>query len=197
MEDSGATVEHEDGIQALVASAADPEQFEQLFLEIFAGGELTAMELTSDEEQYLGAMRTAIARLGAVVDNTFAGVEAQADQVPADDLATQLIDDVFDGMGALHEELSGIEGPDRLRAEHAALVEAIVTFRDVEDAYLDAILADAPPEPLGADGFFDFFFRATEAAGLVSPFEVFEIACSNLDLAAYGLGATKKTCLIE
>ena len=197
IEDSGVTVEADIGVSALVASAADPEQFQQVFLETFAGGELPVLQLTSDEAQYLDTVSAAIAELRTAVDDAFVEVQTQADREPADELAGQLVGDVFGAMDTIHKELSAVEAPDRLRSPHEALLDATVAFLDTEDDYLEALNAATPSEPLGADAFFEMFFGVMEAAGLASPFEAFETACGNLELAASGLGATDRVCLVE
>jgi len=197
MEDSGATVEREDGVPALVASAANRERFEQLFLETFAGGELPPFELNSGEEQYLESLRAAMRGLGTATDRAFAGVEAQAEQEPADRLAAQLVGQVFDAMNTFHDELPGMESSNRMRSQHEAMLAAVAKLRDMEDTYLYALASAAPSEPVGVDGFFEFFFEATEAAGLAGPFEAFDAACGELELAAYGLGAIESICFNE
>jgi inosine-uridine nucleoside N-ribohydrolase len=197
VEDSGATIERDDGVTASVASAADADQFERIFLETFAGGELPVIQLTSDEDRYLGFVRAAMLELGAAVDHAFAGVEGQADEVPGDELAARLVGEVFDAMATFHEALSGVEGSERMRTEQDALIDAAATFLAEEGTYLEILDAAAPSKPVGVDRFFEFFVGTADAAGLASPFEAFEAACGELELAAFGLGATDPICIIE
>jgi pyrimidine-specific ribonucleoside hydrolase len=192
--DSGVTVESEDGAPALVAGAADPERFEQLFLETFAGGEIPIMELSSGEARYLGTVRAAMRRLDAAVDDAFTGVEERADEVPADELAVQMVGDVFDALGAFDADMSTVDVPDRMRSRHQALVTAAAEALSVQDRYIEAVDAAARPGPAGVDGFFEMIFRATEDAGLAAPFDAFEAACGDLEITAYGLGATEAVC---
>ncbi len=192
--DSGVTVESDDGVTALVASAADPERFEQLFLETFAGGEMPVMELSSGEARYLETLRAAIRRLDVAVDEAFTGVEGRADEVPADELAVKVVGDVFDALVAFDAEMSTADVPDRMQSRHEALVAAAAEALSARDRYIGALDAAARPEPAGVDGFFEMFFRATEDAGLASPFDALEAACGDLEITAYGLGATEDVC---
>ena len=193
--DNGVTVQHDAGTPALVASAADPETFEQRFLKTFAGGQLPAVQLNSDDEKYLGTVRSTIVELSTAVHDAFAAVEQDADDIPADELAAQLVDDVFDAMNSFREEPSAAEGPDSMRPQDGALFQAAATFLDTEATYLEALNEVAPTEPVGVDNFFELFFSTTEAAGIGSPFEAFETACADSERTAYALGATDTLCL--
>jgi hypothetical protein len=78
-------------------------------------------------------------------------------------------------------------------SEHTSLLEATVTFLDLEDPYREALNAAAPSESLGADRFFEIFAETADAvAG--SPMDAFDTACHDLERAAYGLGATEPLC---
>ena len=197
IDDRGVTREHEDGARALVASAADRERFDRTFVETFAGGELPAVQLTSDEEQYLTAVRDAVAELFTAVDGAFMTAETQADQMPADALVVQLVGQVFDAMDAFHRDVSDAESPSNLQSQHERLLGAAAAFVAQRDTYLDALAAAAPTEPVDVDEFFGLFFAAIESAELASPFEAFEAACVDIELVAYELGATEGICFTD
>ena len=197
IDDLGVTTQHENGVPALVASAADPDAFEQRFLETFAGGELPPIQLTNEEEQYLTAVRAATHDLVTAVDGAFIEAETQADQVPADELAAQITGQVFSAMHTFHQRLSAATSPTSIQPQHDALLDAAATFAAQEDIYLDTLATAAPQEPIGVNDFFAIFFGAMEAAELTSPFDAFETACADLELAAYGLGATEAICLTD
>jgi inosine-uridine nucleoside N-ribohydrolase len=197
IDDSGVTTDHEDGTPALVASTADPDAFEQRFLETFAGGELPVIQLSSEDERYFATVRAAILDLVTEVDGAFIETETQADRVPADELAAQLTGQVFAAMDAFHQELSDARSPAGIQPQHDALLDAAATFAAQEGIYLETLAVAAPPEPVGVDEFFGIFFSAMDSAGITSPFDAFETACADLELAAYGLGATEGICLTD
>ena len=157
------------------------------------------MQLTTEEEQYLAAVRASIDWSSAQGHRWLRSwrPRRRSDQVPADELAARLAGQVFDAMDTFHQEVSDAESPTSLQPQHQALLDAAATFVARENAYLDTVTATAPQEPVGVEEFFGIFFTAVESADLASPFDAFETACADLELAAYALGATNEICLIN
>ena len=197
IDDSGATVEREDGATVSVASAADQHRFEQVLLETFAGGSLPDVEWSDDEQRYLEAVRSGTDRLAAAVDDAFGRIVEQADAVPADRLVEQMLADVFDGAAALQTALSDVDVPRALRPEHDTLIGAVASFLDTEQDATETLSGVVPSEAVGSDAFFEVLLAATDAAGLDQEFASVEAACRELALSAFRLGALEDACLIE
>ena len=78
IDDDGATVVDEGGTSVRVATAADPAEFERLFLEVFAGEAIAVVVLTPTERGYIGQIAATMAALDASLGRTGAGRRGDA-----------------------------------------------------------------------------------------------------------------------
>jgi inosine-uridine nucleoside N-ribohydrolase len=198
VDDDGATLPDDDGVVVRVATSADPEAFEQRFLEVFAGGDLPAPEpVTATAQLYVDDVTEAMTALDSQLTSVFSTMEAAVGVTPELEAMTGFAEGIFAGLEAAHEGLVAAEPPDDLRGRHEELVTAAADILAVEQDFVAAVAANSGPDPVSEDSMWVVFELAAEEAGVTAMFDSFDVACAELELAVIGLGTVADICFDE
>ena len=184
----------EGGTSVRVATAADPAEFERLFLEVFAGEAIAVVVLTPTERGYIGQIAATMAALDASLGEVFGDQESQVEQAPADEVMREFAEVLFGGLVAVQEVLTTTAPPAEYQAPHDDFVDVVGQLLSAEAAFVAWIDENVSSDPIG-DLFWEMLEQAAEDAGITSLFDEFDEACGRLELVALARGASTEICV--